>query len=111
MFFRFTAAGMTSTLIIPPICAKLMERDPWIAITLGVSIQFFTVLLALALPETLGTELDDQPVNVQNKITEDVSRVEVDMPLDDFHKGGRLTRLLPVLSTLVEESAFLVQDW
>ena len=33
------------------------------------------------------------------------------MPLDDFHKGGRLTRLLPVLSTLVEESTFLVQDW
>ena len=111
LFFRFGAAGMTSNLIVPPICAKLMERDPWIAMTLGVAIQFFTVLLALALPETLGTELDDQPINVNNKITEDVSRVEADVPLSQFSQDTRLTRLIAVLSTLVKESTFLIRDW
>ena len=111
MFFRYGAAGMTSTLITPPICAKLMERDPWIAITLGIAIQFSTILLALTLPETLGAELDAHPIKDCNTITENVSDVETHMPLEDLSKGNRLTRLMAALSTLIEESAFLVRDW
>ncbi|KAM0349700.1 hypothetical protein ACHAPU_003529 [Fusarium lateritium] len=51
-FYRF-CTDLVADLIVPPITSMLMHKNTWIPLLLAVAFQGLSVILALALPETL----------------------------------------------------------
>ena len=99
------------TLITPPICAKLMERDPWIPITLGVGLQVLGIPLALALPESLKAKLDDEPDKSDDASIQTTSDSRLFILFGSGAKDGYLVQIKAMLLIFLEQSAFLVRDW
>jgi hypothetical protein len=54
VFFRVSAASVTTQFLAPLLSAALMTRSPWIPMKVGVIIMGMSVLVAFFLPETLN---------------------------------------------------------
>ena len=97
--------------VAPPISAVTMERDPWIAMSLAIYLQALSIPIALALPETLGVQRDDDlgstPTNSNEENSDSVSLSAT----FSSGKGSPLSRMQSSLSSLLSDSAFLFHDW
>ena len=55
-YFRISAGAMIGPLIAYPVAALLMTFSPYLSILVALILAFFSVLLAIPLPETLNLE-------------------------------------------------------
>jgi MFS family permease len=54
IFFRLSAASVTTQFLGPLLSAYLMRRSPWLPMLLGLGVQILPIVLAFFIPETLN---------------------------------------------------------
>ena len=112
-FFRVTAAMLACSFLAPPASAILMQRDPWIPMSLGLGLQALTIPIAMALPETLGTvkyeEEESPPKRVrQDSVDNDAAPIDA-LPSINLTKAGLLGSFKSIASSITGLS-FLFKD-
>ncbi|KAF2093221.1 MFS general substrate transporter, partial [Rhizodiscina lignyota] len=65
-YFRIGAASMTAMFVSPPISSFLMDRNPWIAMLIGLGIMIIPIPCTLLLPETLKYKPAPPPTAVSS---------------------------------------------
>ena len=86
----------------PPIAAAIMQKDPWLAFTLGLILQAIAIPISIAMPETLGAKRPGEGPKVDEKpMTPATNLFE-----KDFRShGSRVIRFIK------ENAGFIAKDW
>ena len=86
----------------PPIAAAIMQKDPWLAFTLGLVLQTIAIPISIALPETLGAKRPGEPTKKADDKTESSTF---------YGKGNLQDRSSKFVQMIKDNAGFLAKDW
>lgn len=102
---------MLASIVAPILAGILMARDPWISMTLGLSLQLFSIPTCLMLPETLGLDKEEEEENPLLPASTETPITPRSFAFPSLRKQSFWFRAASSLQTFLKDSSFLISDW
>ena len=102
---------MLANMMAPILAGILMAGDPWISMTLGLSLQILSIPMSLMLPETLGLDKEAEEGNPLLPASAEPSITPRSFTFPSLRKQSFRSRITSSLQTFLKDSSFLIADW